>query len=158
MKQTIKEKDSQVLVPGCGNSLLAEKMFKGLALTRPVTGIDFEENVIKKMKNRNAQGTDFVVMDVTKMTYKAEVFDFVVDKGTLDAICSDSSSDTTLKVIDYLNNVVRVLKTKGTFIIVSLLQNFVLDAIVSFFSKSVGNTAAHDNIFELKIQKIDKVS
>ncbi len=51
-KQTIKDKESKILVPGCGNSVLSEQLHKALNLKHPVVSIDFEEQVIKRMKNR----------------------------------------------------------------------------------------------------------
>lgn len=92
------------------------------------------------MKNRGYEGVDYQVMDVTKMTFENSSYDYVIDKGTLDALCADRTPETASRVVDYLNQVVRVLNTKGgTYICVSLLQDFVLDALVTFFSKGVGN-------------------
>lgn len=128
------------MVLGCGNSLLSEKLQKNLKFTNGVTSIDFEENVIKKMKNRDAQKVDYIVMDALNMTFEPSSFDYAIDKGTLDALCSDKAPETATRVVQYLNQVVRVLNTKGgTFICVSLLQDFVLDALVNFFSKGLGN-------------------
>ena len=124
-----------------------------------IASIDFEENVIKKMKHRGVDTVDYQVMDALQMTFDAESFDYAIDKGTLDALCADRSPETATKVVEYLNEVMRVLSTKGgTYICVSLLQDFVLDALVSFFSKGIGNWHHDDNIFEFRIQKIEKVS
>lgn len=60
LKQSIKDKESNVLVVGCGNSLLSEKMHKGLQLAKDkLVSIDFEEKVIKHMKNRAVEGIDY---------------------------------------------------------------------------------------------------
>lgn len=140
LKQTIKDKEQRVLVLGCGNSLLSENLQKNLKMTKGVTSIDFEETVIKKMNNRGAENVEYKVMDVTKMTFWDNSFDYAIDKGTLDALCSDRSPDTASRVVEYLNEVVRVLGAKGgTYICVSLLQDFVLDALVCFFAKGVGS-------------------
>jgi hypothetical protein len=40
---------------------------------------------------------------------------------------------------------------------VSLLQDFVLDALVSFFQKGMGNTFSETNTFDFRIQKIEKL-
>lgn len=141
LKLSVKDnKEARVLVTGCGNSLLSEQMHKGLGLKKNVTSVDFEEAVIKRMANKGVAGVDYQVMDVTAMTFEDSSYDFVVDKGTLDALCADKSPETTQKVIAYLNEVVRVLNAKGgTFVCVSLLQDFVLDALVSYFQKGFGN-------------------
>ena len=142
---------------GCGNSLLSEKMWRGLELAQPITAIDFEEGVIKKMKNRGPKGVDYLVMDVTNMTFDACEFDFAVDKGTLDALCADRSPESAAKVTAYLNEVCRVIYSKGgMFVCVSLLQDFVLDALISFFNKGIGNEHAHENIFDFRIQKVER--
>ena len=120
--------------------MLSEKLQKNLQMTKGVISIDFEENVIKKMNNRGAEHVEYKVMDVTKMTFEDSSFDYAIDKGTLDALCSDRSPETASRVVDYLNEIVRVLNTKGgTYICVSLLQDFVLDALVTIFSKGVGS-------------------
>ena len=82
---------------GCGNSLLSEKMNQKLGI-KNITSIDFEETVIKKMKNRE-QPIDYQVMDILNMTFADSSFDFAIDKGTLDALCSDSTPDTAAKVV-----------------------------------------------------------
>jgi hypothetical protein len=132
-------------------------MHKKLKLTNKVQSIDFEEAIVKKMNNRGYAGVEYHVMDALKMTYEAASFDYVIDKGTLDAICSDNSDETVIKVVAYFNEIVRVLNTKGgTYVCVSLLQDFVLDALVTFFAKGVGNEHAETNIFEFRIQKIER--
>ncbi len=80
---------------GCGNSLLSEQMHKGLGLKKNVTSIDFEDSVIKRMSNKGTPGVDYQVMDATAMTFENSSYDFVVDKGTLDALCADKSPETT---------------------------------------------------------------
>jgi ubiquinone/menaquinone biosynthesis C-methylase UbiE len=111
-----------VLVLGTGNSLLSEKMHKGLALSRSVIGIDFEESIVKKMNNRGTAGVEYLHMDALAMSFDSNAFEYGVDKGTLDALCADRTPETATKVVNYLNEVVRVLNTKaGTYVCVSLL-------------------------------------
>ena len=53
-------------------------------------------------------------------------------KGTLDALCTDQSEETLGKVRKYFGEACRVLSDKGgVFVCVSLLQDFVLDILVS---------------------------
>ncbi len=125
-----------------------------------MVSIDFEENIVKKMQHREYAGVDYQVIDALNMEkFETGSFDYALDKGTLDALCSDSSEETSARVVQYFNEVVRVLNTKGgTYVCVSLLQDFVLDALICFFNKGFGNKHAKDNIFDFKIQKIEKVS
>ncbi len=158
LKQSIKDKEQRILVVGCGNSALSEKMKAKMNFTQEIVSIDFEEAVIKKMRHREQKGVRYEVMDALDMKFENCEFDYAIDKGTLDALCADRTPETASRVVKYLNEVVRVLNSKGgTYICVSLLQDFVLDALVSFFSKGLGNDHAEQNIFEFRIQKIEKV-
>lgn len=108
------------------------------------------------MNNRDVP-IKYEVMDMLNMTYEDGSFDYAIDKGTLDALCSDSTPETASKVVQYFNEVTRVLNPKGgTYVCISLLQDFVLDALVSFFSKGVGNKKYTENIIDFRIWKLDK--
>jgi hypothetical protein len=78
-------------------------MHKGLGLKKDVVSIDFEEAVIKKMKNRGTPGVDYQLMDATAMTFDDGSYEFAVDKGTLDALCADKTPETANKVTAYFN-------------------------------------------------------
>lgn len=124
-----------------------------------IVSIDFEDQVVKRMNNRNVEGLEYLVMDATKMSFDNGSFKYVVDKGTLDALCADRSPESTQKVIAYFNEIVRVLNPKGgLYICVSLLQDFILDALISFFNKGWGNDHSTNNTFDFRIQKIEKLS
>lgn len=126
-----------------------------MGLTK-ITSIDFEESVIKKMTNREKPIT-YQVMDMLNMSFENGSFDYAIDKGTLDALCSDNTPETMAKVVKYFNEVVRVINTKGgTYICVSLLQDFILDALINFFCKGIGNEHFNDNIIDFRIQRLDK--
>lgn len=123
-----------------------------------VTSIDFEENVVKKMVNRGVAEVDYQVMDMLKMTFPDSSFDFAIDKGTLDALCTDKSPETGKRVIQYFNEIVRVLNDKGgTYVCISLLQDFVLEALLGFFSKGIGNSKYSDLVIDFRIQKVEKI-
>jgi hypothetical protein len=54
-----------------------------------VISIDFEEQVISKMVQRGIP-VEYKVMDMLNMeSIKDSSIEFVVDKGSLDALCSD---------------------------------------------------------------------
>ena len=127
-------------------------MHKSLGLKKDIVSIDFEEAVIKRMKNKGVAGVEYLVMDATAMSFDSGSFDYAIDKGTLDALCSDKSPETASRVIAYFNEIVRVLSTKGgVYIGVSLLQDFVLDSLVSFFQMGMGNTHSETNTFDFRI-------
>lgn len=91
------------------------------------------------------------------MTFEDGTFDYAIDKGTLDALCADNTPETANKVVQYFNEVLRVLNPKGgTYVCVSLLQDFILDALVSFFNKGIGNKRYTENIIDFRIQKLEK--
>ena len=121
-----------------------------------ITSIDFEEAVIRKMNNKGFP-ISFQHMDAMNMSFEDGAFDYAIDKGTLDAICSDSSPETAAKVTKYLNEVTRVVNEKGGMvIIVSLLQDFVLDALLSFYMKGFSNEHFNSNIIDFRIQRLDR--
>lgn len=129
----------KILVPGCGDSLMSEQMASEFKCLN-VKSVDFEEDTLKRMQERQSepqkQGRlEYEQMDITEMSYKDDTYDAVVDKALLDAICTDGGVLTMIKVTKYFEEVKRVLKRKGgQFLIVSLLQDFVLDAILAHFS------------------------
>jgi hypothetical protein len=62
--------------------------------------------------------------------------DFVLDKGTYDALCSDTKKATKELVKKYLQGIEHVLNTNGSFLLVSLLQDFVLEELLNFYIPS----------------------
>ena len=59
--------------------------------------------------------------------------DFVLDKGTYDALCSDTKKATKELVKKYLLGVEHVLSANGSFLLVSLLQDFVFEELLNFY-------------------------
>jgi len=49
-----------------------------------VTNIDISNVVVEQMIPKTKQ--DYLLMDATNMNFKDKAFDFVVDKGTFDAL------------------------------------------------------------------------
>ena len=75
-----------ILMLGCGNSLLSEDMYNDGY--NNIVNIDFSHVVIQNMK-RKCHGLDkmqWMVMDVTNMTFSKRSFDVVIEKATLDAL------------------------------------------------------------------------
>lgn len=51
----------------------------------------------------------------------------------------------------------RVVQSQGgVLVIVSLLQDFVLDNLVRFLNKGEGNNKAADHIFDVRVQRVEK--
>lgn len=73
---------------------------------------------------------EFIQMDVTKMTFEDNSFDIVLDKACLDAILCNDSDEILDSVTKMMNEIKRVLKPKGKYICVSLLQVYVLNKLL----------------------------
>lgn len=70
-----------------------------------ILSIDFEENVIKKMNSKGFP-IQFKVGDMLNMKdVNEDSIDFVIDKGSFDALCSDSAEETKVKVNQYLREI-----------------------------------------------------
>ena len=74
-----------------------------------ITNIDYSTVVIRKMKEkyRLLKSLQWEVMDITQMTFEAETFDAVIEKGTLDSLlvtetdpwCLSDDGRTTMDII-----------------------------------------------------------
>lgn len=118
---------------GCGNSKLSVDMFDiGF---KNITNIDISEVVIEQMKKtfRDREGCKWLTMDATTMTFDKESFSVVLDKGTLDAMMSEESEGVDEMIQKYFTEVTRVLKTMGRYVCVSLLQEHIIEKLLTFF-------------------------
>ncbi|XP_015604537.1 methyltransferase-like protein 13 [Cephus cinctus] len=133
MHKYVKLKDD-ILVVGCGNSTLSMVLYD--VGYRNITNIDISQVVIKQMLDMNrTRRPDLIYerMDATEMTYADDKFSVVLDKGTLDALMSDSSEDTISTIDKYFSEITRVLRNGGRYICISLLQEHILKKLVSYF-------------------------
>ncbi|KAL7034409.1 hypothetical protein ACKWTF_007952 [Chironomus riparius] len=128
LSKYIKTKD-KILNVGCGNSKLSVDMFKTGYST--ITNIDISEVVIEQMKKTHRNIGEWIQMDATKMTFDDESYSVILDKGTLDAMMSEESESEM--ALNYFNEVKRVLKNGGRFVIISLLQSHILETLLSYF-------------------------
>ncbi|KAG8436673.1 hypothetical protein GDO86_007676 [Hymenochirus boettgeri] len=131
----IKPKD-KVLVVGCGNSELSEKLYD--AGCQKITNIDVSEVVIRQMKDRNSSQRPhmiFQLMDATQTTFSDSSFQVVLDKGTLDAIMTDTEKGTLETAGKMMSEIGRVLQYGGRFLCISLAQAHVLEKLVGHFSQ-----------------------
>ena len=98
---------SLILNVGCGNSKLAHQMWKDNF--KNIINIDISGIVISKMKEQYPN-LNYIEMDATKMTFPNNKFDFVIDKGTLDAIMCGGDPNPPF---DLINEMYRVTKFNG---------------------------------------------
>lgn len=79
-------KGDRILMLGCGNSTLSEDMYNDGY--RNIVNIDFSPVVIENMKQKckDLAEMEWMVMDITSMTFAASSFDIVIEKATLDAL------------------------------------------------------------------------
>ncbi|XP_050372199.1 uncharacterized protein LOC126790106 [Argentina anserina] len=107
-----------VLVVGCGNSAFSEGMADDGY--EDVVSIDISSVVIQAMQDKHSNRHDlkYLEMDVRDMNaFETASFDAVIDKGTLDSLlCGSNSQQNAARM---LNEVWRVLKDKGVYILVT---------------------------------------
>ena len=124
----------RILVVGCGNSKLSEQLYDaGFQL---IDNIDISEVVIRQMSSQNKlkrPKMTFSKMDLLHMTYEESFFDCVLDKGTLDAIFSNTDDETIQNVDQMFTEIERVLKIAGRYICITLAQDHILKKIVGKF-------------------------
>lgn len=70
------------------------------------------------------------------MTFPDESFNVVIDKGTLDALFTDTKDSTVHDIRCYFQEVLRVLSVSGRFICVSLAQQHIAEELIAFFKDS----------------------
>nr|CAD7409038.1 unnamed protein product [Timema cristinae] len=129
----IKGKDV-VLVVGCGNSSLSADLFD--VGYRNITNIDISPVVVRQMTELHLKTRPTMVfqqMDALDMSFPNEQFSVVLDKGTLDALMSDTSPETDRKINKLFSEIDRVLRVGGRYVCVSLLQSHILLKLLEFF-------------------------
>jgi len=105
----------QSLMVGCGNSKFSAEMHE--AGYRRIVNIDISAAAVAKMEARFTNlGLEWLAMDATKMDFEDDKFDFVVDKGTLDAMMC--GTDETM-VGAMVGEIWRTLRPGGFCILVS---------------------------------------
>ncbi len=116
-----------------------------------VKSLDFIPEVVEKMNARGVSGVTYSAGDFLNYDFADSSQDVIIDKGSFDAICLDTDTDSEEKYTKYLVEQIRVLDaaTNGKFLIVSLLQGHVLDAILDFFMRGKNNPHAESHVFDL---------
>jgi ubiquinone/menaquinone biosynthesis C-methylase UbiE len=104
-----------ILMLGCGNSELSDKLHRGMNL-KNIYNIDNSSNVIKSMAERY-QNMQWQTMDAKQLRYENSFFDIVIDKATMDSVlCGDNAFQDVAMMT---KEVQRVLKIHGVYILVS---------------------------------------
>ncbi|KQJ82212.1 methyltransferase-like protein 13 isoform X2 [Brachypodium distachyon] len=128
----LEEEGADILVPGCGSSALSEQLYD-LGFRR-ITNVDFSRVIVADMLRRHARVRPEMrwrVMDMTNMQFPDESFDFILDKGGLDALMEpEVGMELGMK---YLNEAKRVLKSGGKFVCFTLAESHVLALLFSEF-------------------------
>jgi ubiquinone/menaquinone biosynthesis C-methylase UbiE len=111
------EKESiKTLMLGCGNAEISFDMY--VDGFRNIENIDISQVVITQMSEKYSNyDMNWKVMDVRDLLYDDNTFDFIVDKSTMDALLCGESSFINVAIM--LNEVQRVLKVNGIYMIIS---------------------------------------
>ncbi|XP_046398309.1 eEF1A lysine and N-terminal methyltransferase homolog [Ischnura elegans] len=131
----IKLKD-EILVIGCGNSTLSADLYD--VGFKKITNIDVSEVAIKKMSEVNKEirpEMTFQKMDATDTKFANDKFSCVLDKGTLDAMMPDDGEESQKQILKLFNEIGRLLRVGGRYVVVSLLQSHILNIILNHFPK-----------------------
>eukprot|EP01033_Poteriospumella_lacustris_P001091 gene1092-794_t len=122
------ESSDRVLEVGCGDKPLIQG-FLGLGLSpENLAGIDYAKSVIDLLKaqqeaNKYPKTIQLEDMDGCNMRYDDESFDFICEKGTMDAILSDKQPRRGVRNgVKLISEIVRVMKANGTFLLVSHIE------------------------------------
>lgn len=103
---------------------------------RNITNIDISKVAIDLMnsqKNQSRPGLKYIQMDALNTSFENEMFNVIIDKGTLDALMPNKEPETLEKVNQYFKEMQRLLKNCGRYVCVSLLQEHILQELLTFF-------------------------
>lgn len=114
VKAAVPDVGARVLVIGCGSSRLSGAMYD--AGYESVTSIDISDVVIGQMQRiyKDKPKMQWAVMDARMMSFEANSFDFIIDKGTMDSlICGAHGEASALKLHHSIH---KVLAPSGVYI------------------------------------------
>ncbi|UYV81966.1 ECE2 [Cordylochernes scorpioides] len=119
----------KILMLGCGNSTLAEDMYKDGY--HHITNIDYSPVVIDKMADHceSCRQLRWITMDMTDLQFPDGEFDVVIEKATIDALLVGETDPWKVSEVSQelmttvLSQVSRVLKPNGgKFISITFAQ------------------------------------
>uniref|UniRef100_A0AC34FMV7 Methyltransferase type 11 domain-containing protein n=1 Tax=Panagrolaimus sp. ES5 TaxID=591445 RepID=A0AC34FMV7_9BILA len=128
------KKDHKILQIGCGNALSEYGLYDyGYQY---IHSVDIDERLINERTKDNETlvrpGLTFACEDATKLTADDNTFDFVFDKGTLDAFLPSAKTETELAT-KMLDEALRVLKPNSKYIIITLAQTHIVEFVSSYY-------------------------
>lgn len=88
---------------------------------------------MQKLHAKKRPDMKHLVMDVFDLTFEADSFSVLLDKGTLDALAPNDDPETVEKINGYFDQISKVLRNGGRYLCVSLLQEHVLRMLVNYF-------------------------
>merc|ERR1712139_111123 len=109
------KQDAKILMLGCGNSDMSEKMYKDGF--EQIVNIDISEQLLQNLRQKQEAAMpkmQWLYMSASNMTFDSGSFDITVDKGTLDAM--EQNRDLVLGSVRESH---RILRPGGLFISVT---------------------------------------
>ncbi|XP_065221939.1 eEF1A lysine and N-terminal methyltransferase homolog [Planococcus citri] len=125
-----------ILVIGCGNSAVSSNLYD--LSYKKITNIDISNVVIKRMQQKYAEsrpGLVYLQMDALQTNFNAASFSVIFDKGTLDALYNENTAEAKDRATKLFVEVERLLKFGGRYVCISLLQDFILDFVLDYFTE-----------------------
>ncbi|GAB1599876.1 citrate synthase-lysine N-methyltransferase CSKMT, mitochondrial-like [Argonauta hians] len=113
-----------ILDLGCGMSSLSQKLLTKSQHPVYIHNVDYIQKVIEYQKRFNfavsmghmSSGIDGVVADVCLLPYRNNIFDVVVDKGTMDIILKEDIKERRINMSScLLQESLRILRPGGCF-------------------------------------------
>jgi len=134
--------ESKILMLGCGNSDMSEKMYKDGF--EQIVNIDISEQLMQNLRQKQEAtmpNMQWLYMNASAMTFDSGSFDVTIDKGTLDAM--EQNKDLVLGAVRESH---RILKPGGLF--VSVTFNPADIRIMNQLQKEVGWSSCYTHPFE----------
>ncbi|KAI8321272.1 S-adenosyl-L-methionine-dependent methyltransferase [Martensiomyces pterosporus] len=124
----IPDKESRILMLGCGNSTLSGDMYDDGY--ENIVNVDYSDIVVGQMRQRTSHQPRMTweVMDVRQLELESGSIDVAIDKGTLDALMCEKgdvwepSKELCENVAREVDEVERVLGDNGRFIWITFGQ------------------------------------
>lgn len=88
------------------------------------------------------------------MSFSDDQFSVVLDKGTVDALFTDSSTEVVNRIDKMISEISRVLRVGGRFICISLAQQHIVGYIVRFFSNALVGVPSYISLYTLLSVKL----
>lgn len=102
---------------GSGNSPMSYDMLSDGV--QHIYNVDISPTVTEQMRERYASDSrlEWFTMDACQLSFENDMFDVVIEKGTIDALSCNSSANDLISQL--LHEAMRVLKPGGVFISIS---------------------------------------